>query len=161
MASGAALAARLQGSPRRAFCVISDAECNEGSTWEAAMFAAHRKLSNLHVILDCDGQQALGLTRDVLDLSNMAERWRVFGWQVTEVDGHSLPDLTRSLSAPWTGDTPQITLARTVFGKGVSFMEQGIPLTQSHLPVQPVNWHYLPMSEQEYDLAMAEVEQTN
>lgn len=157
LGAGAALAARMQGSSRRVFCLISDAECNEGSVWEAAMFAAHQQLGNLTVILDWNGQQALGLTRDVIDLSNLAERWRVFGWRVSEVDGHSMPALVSALSEP-PAAAPHMVLAKTIFGKGVSYMERGIPISQTHLPVQPINWHYLPMSEVEYRTAVAEVE---
>src|ERR1017187_7792404 len=90
LAAGAALAARLQQSPRRAFALLSDAECNEGSIWEAVMFAAHHKLSNLVAIVDLNGQQALGYTDQVLSLRPLAERWRVFGWDVHEVDGHNV-----------------------------------------------------------------------
>lgn len=75
IAVGAALAARLQCSPRQVFCLISDGECNEGSVWEAAMFAAQHQLSNLHIIVDVNGQQALGPTREVIDTSNLADRW--------------------------------------------------------------------------------------
>lgn len=161
IACGAALAARLQASRRRVFCLISDGECNEGSTWEAAMFAAHHRLSNLHVIVDSNGQQALGRTCDVMDTSNLAERWKAFGWRTAEVDGHSVPELVEALAAPSAFEAPHIVVAKTVFGKGVSYMERGIPVTQTHLPVQPVNWHYLPMSEDEYRLAMEELEQSN
>ena len=156
--AGAALAARLQGSARRVFCLISDAECNEGSVWEAAMFAAHQRLSNLCAIVDLDGQQAFGLTRDVMNTSNMAERWQAFGWRTLEVDGHSIRALVGALSLPAAVEAPLVVLARTVFGKGVSYMEQGIPVTQTHLSVQPFNWHYLPMSDHEYRLAMEEIE---
>jgi transketolase len=161
IAAGAALAARMQHSARRVFCLISDAECNEGSVWEAAMFAAHHQLSSLHVIVDCNGQQALGLTRDVLDISNLAERWRAFGWRTSEVDGHSVSALVQALSEPSSNGAPHIVIARTVFGKGVSFMQQGIPVSQTHLPAHPVNWHYLPMSDHEYELALAELENSD
>jgi len=77
VAAGAALAARMQGSSRRVFVVMSDAECNEGSVWEAAMFAAHNGLANLVAIIDLNGQQALGYTEDVLNMSPMRPRWRV------------------------------------------------------------------------------------
>lgn len=164
MAVGAALAGHLQKSERRVYCLISDAECNEGSTWEAAMFAAQHRLGNLQVVVDWNRQQALGLTRDILDLPNLAERWRAFGWRVSEVDGHSVPQIAEALApahdeALTTHEaTPHIILARTVFGRGVSYMEQGLPLTQTHLPVQPCNWHYLPMSEHEFEIAMRELE---
>jgi transketolase len=156
IAAGSALAARMQGSNRRAYCLISDAECNEGSVWEAAMFAAHHRLGNLKAILDLNGQQALGLTRDVIDLSNMAERWQAFGWRTSEVDGHSIEDLINALSEPAPADgAPHLIIARTTFGKGVWYMEQGVPVTQDRLPVNRINWHYLPMSDAEYEIALA------
>jgi transketolase len=156
IAAGAALAARMQGSERRAFCLISDGECNEGSIWEAAMFAAHNQLSNLCAIADINGQQALGLTRDVCAAQNIKERWEAFGWDAVEVDGHSIDALTTAMTRG--GDSrPRIVIARTIFGRSVSFMEKGIPISQKHLPVQPINWHYLPMSDEEYELALNEV----
>ena len=84
--AGAALAARLRPS-RRIFVLLSDAECNEGSCWEAVTFAAHHELANLVVIVDLNGQQAFGYTQDVLSMSPMAERWRAFEWDVHEVNG--------------------------------------------------------------------------
>lgn len=157
IAVGSALAARLQSSGRRVFCLVSDGECNEGSMWEAAAFASHHRLSNLQVIVDFNGQQALNLTRNVLDQSNLTERWQAFGWETVEIDGHSIPALVRELNAPPV-ERPKLIVARTVFGKGVSYMEQGIPLSQKHLPVQAINWHYLPMSEYEYELALEQLE---
>ena len=158
IAAGAALGARMQCSPRRVFCLISDAECNEGSVWEAAMFAAHHKLHNLRVIIDANGQQAFGLTREVLNASNLAERWAGFGWRVSDVDGHSVAALVDALSSESSDPAPHVVIARTVFGRGVSFMEEGRPLSQAHLPVQAINWHYLPMSDHEYQIALAELE---
>ena len=146
LAAGATLAGRLHASKRRAFCLLSDAECNEGSVWEAVMFAAHHRLARLVAIVDLNGQQALGYTRDVLDLSPMSDRWRAFGWDVHEVDGHdpvALSDTIRGLD--YEGDTPHVLVARTVFGKGVSFMESAI------------EWHYLPMTEGQFERAMNEV----
>jgi transketolase len=157
-AVGAALAARLQGSARRVYCLMGDGECNEGSVWEAAMFAAHHRLSNLHVIVDRNGVQAFGRTRDVIDTSNLADRWRAFDWRVAEVNGHSVPALVEALQEAPASAAPQIVLAKTTFGKGVSYMEKGLPLTQQHVPVQPFNWHYLPMSDYEFQVAMEEVE---
>lgn len=159
IANGAALGARLQGSDRRVYGLISDAECNEGSVWEAAAFASHHRLGHLTAILDWNGQQAFGRTRDVLDGSSLPEKWRAFGWRVTEADGHDVPSLVTALQTPAAPSAaPHIVLARTIFGKGVSYMERGVPLTQSHLPVQPINWHYLPMSDAEYALALAELD---
>jgi transketolase len=156
MATGAALAARLQSSRRRVFCLISDAECNEGSTWEAAMFAAHHRLTNLTVIVDENGQQAFGLTRDVMEQTNLGDRWAAFGWEVLRVDGHD----TRALAAalrPRGAERPRAVMAQTVLGKGVSFMEEGHAITQTHISKNRINWHYLPMSDAEYAQAIAEL----
>jgi transketolase len=147
VAAGAALAARLQQSPRRAFALLSDAECNEGSVWEAIMFAAHHKLANLITIVDLNGQQALGYTDQVLSLRPLAERWRAFGWDVREVDGHNVAAMQQTVAGLNTTDgPPHVLIARTTFGKGVSFMEGKI------------KWHYWPMSDAEYRQAVQEVE---
>jgi transketolase len=158
MACGAALAARLQGSDRRVFCLVSDAECNEGAVWEAAMFAAHHKLTNLTVIVDENRQQAFGLTKDVIDQSNLAERWTAFGWSTISVDGHDLSALEGALRTRGE-QRPRAVIARTVLGKGVSYMEQGRAITQTHIPSHPINWHYLPMSDAEYAQAIAELDE--
>lgn len=147
MGAGAALAARLQSSPRRVFVLVSDAECNEGSLWEAVMFAAHHRLANLVVIVDLNGQQALGYTREVLDLSPLADRWRAFGWDTHEVDGHDVEALEETVGAlNTTSGPPHALIASTIFGKGVSYMEG------------QVKWHYWPMSEEEYRQAVRELE---
>jgi transketolase len=147
MAAGAALAARLQQSPRRAFALLSDAECDEGSVWEAIMFAAHHQLSNLIAIVDLNGQQALGYTDEVLSLQPLAARWSAFGWDVHEVDGHNVGAMQATIAALETaGGPPHVLIARTTFGKGVSYMEGQI------------KWHYWPMSDAEYRQAVREVE---
>jgi transketolase len=97
----------------------------------------------------------------VIDMSNLADRWRAFGWRTSEVDGHSVEDLVAALSLPSESLAPSVVLARTVFGKGVSYMEQGIPVSQTHLPVQTINWHYLPMSPEEFRIAIDEVERSH
>jgi transketolase len=143
---GATLAARLAGSQRRVFVLVSDAECNEGSMWEAAMFAAHHRLGRLTTIVDLNGQQALGKTADVLSLAPLVERWRAFGWAAEEVDGHDVAGLAARLAAPTAADgPPRVLVARTTFGKGVSYMEGQL------------KWHYWPMSDAEYAQAMAEL----
>ena len=144
--AGVALAARLQSSPRRCFVLVSDAECNEGSLWETVMFAAHHRLGNLVALVDLNGQQALGSTADVLNLVPLASRWRAFGWDVHEVDGHEVAALSRTMSAFDPTGRPHAVVASTVFGKGVSYMEGR------------VHWHYWPMSEDEYRQALVEVE---
>lgn len=146
MGVGAALAARLQQSARRVFVLVSDAECNEGSLWEAVMFASHHRVSNLIAIVDLNGQQALGYTAQVLDLSPMAKRWRVFGWDVHEVHGHDVSAITQTIGGlNTTSGPPHVIIAHTVFGKGVSYMENKI------------KWHYWPMSDEEYQIALDEI----
>jgi transketolase len=144
--TGAALAAKVQRSSRRSFVLMSDAECNEGSVWEAIMFAAHHKLANLIVLIDLNGQQAFGYTKDVLNLTPMQDRWKAFGWDVHCVDGHDVQEMTRTInSLDTTAGAPHVLIAQTVFGKGVSFMERQI------------KWHYSPLSEEEYVQALAEL----
>jgi transketolase len=144
--TGAALAARLQQSRRRVFVLLSDAECNEGSVWEAIMFAAHHQLANLVAIVDLNGQQATGYTDQVLDLSPLAERWRAFGWDTHEVDGHDVDAICETVAQlNFAAGKPHVLIAHTVFGKGVSYMEGQI------------KWHYFPMSDQEYQQALSEI----
>jgi transketolase len=145
--AGAAFGAKMQNSKRRVFVLLSDAECNEGIVWEAAMFAAHHKISNLYVIIDLNGQQALGYTQDVLDTAPLGEKWEAFGWQMKEVDGHSREEIINAIqSCEQELTRPHVLIAHTTFGKGVSFMENKI------------KWHYWPMSMEEYRLALEDVE---
>jgi transketolase len=144
--AGAALAARLRGEQRRTFVLMSDAELNEGSVWEAAMFAAQHRLGSLIAIVDVNGQQALGYTRDVMDLEPLDARWRSFGWEVKDVDGHDIQGLRDTIdSLDQAGDRPHVLLARTIFGRGVSFMENQI------------KWHYLPLSDEQFAAAAQEI----
>lgn len=145
--AGAALAARLKKASYRVFVLVSDAECNEGSLWEAVMYAAHNKLSNLIAIIDLNGQQATGYTADVLNLLPMSERWKTFGWDVHEVDGHNMNEITKTIAGlnTKTGQ-PHVLIAKTVLGKGVTYMEK------------KVEWHYLPMSDEQYGQALTDIE---
>ena len=145
--AGVALGERLRRSPSRVFVLISDAECNEGSVWEAVMFAAHHRLANLVAIVDANGQQALGRTSEVLDLEPMRDRWLAFGWNAQEVDGHD-PHALAAAFGELRADSgpPHVVVARTTFGKGVLFMEG------------EVDWHYLPMSEDQYRTALADLD---
>lgn len=148
-AAGAALAAKLENSQRRIFAIISDAECNEGATWEAIMFAAQHKLDNLYVLLDWNGQQAFGYTKDVLDLSPIEVKFKTFGWDTYEIDGHDTEAILSSVKqAGSLIDKPHVLVARTTFGKGVSFMEHQI------------KWHYSPINQNEYETALAELRLT-
>ena len=145
--AGAALAARMQRSSRSVYVLLSDAECNEGAVWEAAMFAGHHKLRNLTAIIDANGQQALGYTRDVINLDRIAESWTALGWDVATVDGHDAKSLREIFDSNRDEPgRPRLILARTVCGKGVSFMEGQI------------KWHYYPMTEEEHAQAVSEVE---
>ncbi len=146
MGAGAALAAQLQDSNRRVFVLLSDAECNEGSLWEAVMFSAHHHLSNLIAIIDLNGQQALGKTKDVCDLSPMKEKWMAFGWDAHVVDGHDVAEIAARLKMLDTKSaSPHVLIAQTTFGKGVSFMENQL------------KWHYWPMSDKEFELALRDI----
>lgn len=146
IAAGAALAARMQGSNRRVFALISDAECNEGSIWEAVMFAAHHHLSNLVCIIDLNGQQAFGKTAEVMNLTPMAPRWEAFDWDTHLLDGNNEQQLVTMMNGlSYDSGKPHVLIANTIFGKGVSFMENQI------------KWHYWPLSESEYQQAMQEL----
>lgn len=147
LASGMAYAGKLAGSTHRVFGLLSDGECNEGSTWEAALFAAHHKLSNLTIIIDYNRLQGIAPVSEVLELSPFADKWTAFGWTVREVDGHDHESLQTTLrAAPFTADKPSCLIAHTVKGKGVSFMENTIL------------WHYRIPRGAEYDAALAELE---
>jgi len=128
---GMALAARIQQSHYRVFVVMSDGECNEGSVWEAAMFAPAHGLENVVVIVDFNKWQATGRSEEVLAISPLTRKWEAFGWHSIEVDGHDLNELTRVLTdVPDGTGKPIAIVAHTVKGKGVSFMEDDN------------NWHY-------------------
>ncbi len=143
---GLALAAKIQQRPYRVFVCLSDGECNEGSVWEAAMTAPAFKLDNLLVVVDYNKWQATDRSNDVLRLENLADKWRAFGWDTTELDGHDLDALTTAFTAP--RDRPAAVIAHTVKGKGVSFMQDDN------------NWHYRIPTADEVDQARAELRVT-
>ena len=142
--AGAALAARLQKSARRVYVLMSDGECNEGACWRPRCLRRTRVCQNLTAIVDVNGQQALGYTRDVMNLQPLADRWRAFGWSVAEIDGHDAAQIETAMK-PGGDRAPRIVLARTTFGKGVSYMKDQI------------KWHYWPMSDDEYKQAVREI----
>lgn len=133
-------------TPSRIACLLSDGECNEGSVWEAALFAAHHRLDNLVAIIDANGLQGFGRTSEVLNPEPFAEKWRAFGFAVREINGHDFPQLRDALG-PARADPergkPLCVIARTVKGKGVSYMEDRL------------DWHYLSMNEEQFRLALA------
>jgi transketolase len=146
IATGMALAAHLDARPYRVFALLSDGECDEGSTWEAALFAGHHKLVNLTVIVDYNKIQSLGRVEEVLDLEPFASKWRDFGWSVREINGHDVSEIHQALAAvPWEPDRPSCLIAHTVKGKGVSFMENDLL------------WHYRSANDDELARALVEL----
>jgi transketolase len=146
---GMALAAKRDSSAYRVFCLLSDGECDEGSTWEAALFAPHHKLDNLLAIVDYNKIQSLGTVKEVMDLEPLAAKWRAFGWAVRELDGHDIVSLEEALTkVPYEPDRPSCIVAHTVKGKGVSFMEDKLL------------WHYRAPRGDDLERALAELEKS-
>ena len=146
VATGMALAAKRDRKQYRVFCLLSDGECDEGSVWEPILFAPQHQLDNLVAIVDYNKIQSLGTVKEVMDLEPFAEKWRAFGWAVREIDGHSIDDITTTLTQlPFTERRPSCVIAHTVKGKGVSFMENKLL------------WHYRTPEGQEYEAALAEL----
>ncbi|RYF65348.1 MAG: transketolase [Comamonadaceae bacterium] len=143
---GCATAAQLAGQSWRTFVVLGDGELQEGSNWEAAMYASHRKLVHLTAVVDRNRLQQGAATADTNDLEPLADKWRSFGWEVVEVDGHDPAALLGAFLAP-AGDRPRCVIAHTVKGKGVSFMENG------------VEWHHKVPSAEQAQAALKELAQ--
>jgi transketolase len=144
---GIALAAQRDAHTHRTFVIVSDGECDEGSTWEAVLFAAHHRLAGLVAIVDYNRIQSLGTTEEVLGLDPFAEKWRAFGWSVVEIDGHDIDQIEKALAdGPSRNDRPLCVIANTVKGKGVSFMEGKLL------------WHYRTPRGEEFDAARRELE---
>jgi transketolase len=144
---GMALAAKLDGRSHRVVVVMSDGECDEGSNWEAILFAAHHKLDNLVVVVDYNKIQSLAPVAETIGLEPFADKWRAFGWGVIEVDGHDHEELHAAFDAlPATAGRPTCIIAHTVKGRGVSFMEHS------------VLWHYRTARGQEFDDALRELD---
>jgi transketolase len=146
LAAGLALAKRLKGEAGRVYCLTSDGEWNEGSCWEALIFARHHKLHNLTILVDLNGLQGFGTTREVADLEPLAEKFRAFDVPTREIDGHDGGAIRRALVPD--GSKLEVIVAQTRKGCGISFMEDRM------------EWHYLPLSETQYIQAVRETEQT-
>lgn len=144
---GMALAAKMDAAPYRVFTLLGDGELAEGSNWEAALAAAHYRLDNLFAILDHNSLQITGPTREVMNNEPLEEKWRAFGWTVRAVNGHDYAELTRALTDPPAPGQPTFIIARTVKGKGVSFME--------HV----AKWHHGVPSQAELKQALAELDE--
>lgn len=124
LACGVALGFKCDGSTGRAFAILSDGECDEGSIWEAALFAPHHRLDNLIAIVDYNKIQSFGSVRDVLELEPFADKWASFRWHVEVLDGHDHAALAAALAAaPKVAGRPTVVIANTIKGKGVEFME--------------------------------------
>lgn len=147
--AGMALAAKRDGATHRVFVLLSDGECDEGSNWEAILFAGHHQLDNLVVVVDYNKIQSLAPVRDTLALEPFADKWRAFGWAVVECDGHDHTALFAAFAnVPVRVTCPTVVLCHTTKGKGVSFMED------------TVLWHYRTARGDEFDRALAELEES-
>lgn len=145
LALGMALAAKRQGKSYKTYAIVGDGECNEGSVWETAMLAASLKLDNFTVIVDFNKIQSFGNTNDIIDQTNLAQRWEVFGWKTIELnDGHNLDALRGAFNASFDGK-PKAIIAHTVKGNGVSYMENQLA------------WHYKSPSDEQLDEALKEL----
>ncbi len=144
---GIALAAKRGKLPFRTFVLLSDGELDEGSNWEAILFAPQYQLDNLVAIVDYNKIQSFGSVKDVLDLDPLADKFRAFRWAVTEVDGHNMQELTEVFrSLPLKSGRPTAIIAHTVKGKGVSFMEDQLA------------WHYKSPTDEQVEIALKELE---
>jgi len=147
VACGMALAAKINKKKHRIFALLSDGECDEGSNWEAVLCAAHHKLDNLTVIIDRNRLQSIYSTEDTLALEPLGDKWKSFGWDVVQINGHNHNELFQSCSNDNNLTTkPLCVIANTIKGKGVSFMENN------------TLWHYRSPQDEEYRLAMEELE---
>ena len=144
LASGTAMAWKLQERPGRVFCLTSDGEWQEGSTWEALIFACHQGLDNLTVMIDHNGLQGFGSTSEVASMAPLWEKVCGFDADISVIDGHDTQAIKAALEQPC--GRPHLIFLKTVKGHGVSFMEGQMA------------WHYLPMSDAQYETAIAELE---
>ncbi len=145
LAVGLALAAKHGKADYKVYTVIGDGECQEGLVWEAAMAAAHYKLDNLIVMLDYNGLQIDGSNDEVMSIGDITKKFDAFGFECLKVDGHDIDAITEAIKAPVSGK-PKFICCNTIKGKGVSFMEN------------QAGWHGRPMTEDEFNKAMKELE---
>lgn len=144
MGAGMALAGKRDKKDHRVFALMSDGELDEGSSWEAILFAGHHKLNNLIAIIDYNKLQATGRTNEVLNLEPLAEKWRAFGWHAQEINGHNFVELEKALTS-LSENKPNVIIAHTIKGQGVSFIEN------------KVLWHYRTPDKEEFEKALAEL----
>ncbi len=141
---GMAIANMKDKNPGKVFVLLGDGECNEGSVWEAIMLASTLKIPNLTAIVDFNKLQGFGFTRDIIDQTNLAERFKAFGWDVFETDGHNPEALEKAFKKPQNG--PKAVIASTIKGKGISFMENKL------------EWHYKSPNDEQFAQALKELE---
>jgi transketolase len=146
LAAGLALAHRFRRTSGHVFCLTSDGEWNEGSSWESLIFAHHQRLANLTFIVDLNGLQGFGTTAEVADLDPLADKFRAFGLATEEIDGHDFSQLRAALMPRADAAGPRVVVARTRKGSGVSFMEGRM------------EWHYLPMTRELYESALKDLD---
>jgi transketolase len=143
---GMALAGKADRRNYRVFVLLSDGECDEGSIWEAVLFAPHHKLDNVVAVVDFNKIQSFGSVKEVLDLDPFADKWRAFGWQVREIDGHDHAAIADALAkAPYVVGKPTVVIAHTIKGKGVSFMQGQLA------------WHYKSPNAEQLARALQEL----
>ncbi len=147
-ACGIALSAKLSGENYRVYTIMGDGEQEEGEVWEAAMFAAHHKLDNLCVIVDYNGLQIDGNITDVLNPTPLDEKYRAFGFEVLEINGHDFDEIEAAFAKAKKSDKPTVILAKCIKGRGVSFMENRY------------EWHGNAPSDEQYEQAIAELSAT-
>lgn len=149
IATGMAYAAKYLNSansrvPEHVVALLSDGECNEGSVWEAALFAGHHGLNGLKVIIDANGLQGFGRTEEVMNLEPLAKKWQAFGFKVREVNGHNFEHIHQEFSPD--KHRPLCLIARTIKGRGVSFMENQL------------EWHYRVLNTEQFHQAIKELD---
>jgi len=148
LAVGMAWAARRKNKHHKMYVVLGDGECNEGSVWEAAMSASQLCLGNIVAVVDNNGFQSDGATEDIISSTQLAEKWKSFGWNVCEVDGHDVSQLLNALTSDRPQDRPTCVVARTIKGKGIDFMESNN------------EWHHNRLTQAMYEKALAALEAT-
>ena len=147
VAVGLAIADRIDGVDARVYCLMGDGETNEGQVWEAAMTAAHYKLDRLCAIIDFNKLQIDGFCCEVKHMGEYRDKWEKFGWHAVEVDGHDIEQLDKAFTeARAVKGKPQVVIAHTVKGKGVSFVEN------------KVEWHGIAPKKEELEKALAELD---
>ena len=142
---GVALAGKRKNIDYKVYVLMGDGECNEGSVWEAAMAGPHYKLDNLVAILDKNNLQQTGTNREIMSVGDLASKWKSFGWQVYEIDGHNITELYDTFLSLKNQNGPVAIVANTVKGKGFSFAENNNA------------WHHAPLSSSQYEAALEEL----